>query len=90
MKASKFRVQANFSWLERQQCRDNLLTACEQTFNNLFVKCDTTSCFAKLRAISNLFFFIHPVDSYVNENDAWYDLFGGDHDMFNFSLVFKI
>jgi hypothetical protein len=32
--------------------------------NHIYQKLDTNSCFAKLRAISNLFsFFIHPVDA---------------------------
>jgi hypothetical protein len=51
IKAFKFRAQANFS----------LLKSIQRSY--ICKKLDTDSCFAKLRANSNLFsFFIHPVE----------------------------
>ena len=71
IKAFKFRVQAIFSLLEKTPPGSQNLSSRiffiilhykypKKLFN--IKKLDTNSCFAKLRAISNLFsFFIHPV-----------------------------
>jgi hypothetical protein len=80
IKAFKIRAQAIFSLLEKKH-HPGLQSLSSSIFLLLYImgtqginiyiyisqKRDTTSCFAKLRAISNSFsFFIHPVHAYFD------------------------
>ena len=73
IKAFKSRAQAIFSLLEKTPPPPGLQNFSSRNFfiilhkstqrNYIYQKLDTNSCFAKLRASSNLFsFFIHPVE----------------------------
>jgi hypothetical protein len=81
IKAFKFRAQANFSLLEKTHPPGSqnlnsriffpLFYMISTQRSHIYKKLDTDSCFAKLRAISNLFsFFIHPV--YLQKRSAQY------------------
>ena len=63
IKAFKFRAQAIFSLLEKTPpLVHNIFYIISTQRSYIHQKLDTNSCFAKLRAISNLSsFFIHPV-----------------------------